>query len=94
VKRGAWLVALVAGACASSATPDRAELAAALSAFDGTAVAPLDLAHIACRPITEEPTEFACRWRRRGDGQWQDWQSYLALSADGWQLIDAPSRRP
>jgi hypothetical protein len=94
VKRAALLLAVLAGACAATPTPTRSELAQALRAFDGPAVAPEDLTHIACQGFEEEPTEFACRWRQREGRRWRDWESYLALSGDGWIMIDTPARRP
>lgn len=92
MRRAALLLALLAGACAATPSPTRDELAHALRGY--RSVAPTDITHIACRGFDEEPTEFACRWREREGGRWQDWQGYLAVSGDGWQTIDSPSRRP
>ena len=69
-------------------------MAEALGAFGSEDFSPADVTHIACTEIPEEPTEFPCRWRQRGNGQWNDRQAILARSGDGWQLIDAPSSRP
>ena len=94
MKRAALLPALLAGACAATPTPTRDELAGALRAFEAAPASPADITHIACQPLEADPTEYACRWRQRDGRQWRGWQSYLALSGDGWQLIDAPERRP
>jgi len=92
VKRAALVLVLLTGACAASPTPTRDDLAHALG---GRApAAPTDLTHIACQPLAADPSEYACRWRQRDGRQWQGWQSYLALSGEGWQLIDSPTRRP
>jgi len=94
VRRAALSLALLASACAATPTPTRDELAQALVAFHAAPAAPTDITHIACRGLEVDPTEFACRWRQRDGRRWQGWQSYLALSGDGWQLIDEPSKRP
>jgi len=94
VKRAALVLVLLTGACAATPTPTRDELAQALGGADGPGIAPTDLTHIACRSIEQEPTEFACRWRQREGRTWQGWQSHLAVSGEGWQLIDPPERRP
>jgi hypothetical protein len=83
---------ILAAACAATPTLTREELAQALEGYGP--VAPADLTHIACQGFDEEPSEFACRWRQRAGGRWQDWQGYFALSREGWQAIDTPSRRP
>jgi hypothetical protein len=92
VRRAALILPFLAAACAATPTPTRDELAQALEGYGR--VAPIDLTHIACQGFHEEPTEFACRWRQRVEGRWQDWQGYLALSGKGWQTIDSPTRRP
>jgi hypothetical protein len=94
VKRAALLVPLLAGACAATLTPTRDELARALREQGGLRVEALDLTHVACRPIDEEPTEFWCRWRQREAGRWRDWQATFARSGGGWTMIDGPFRRP
>jgi hypothetical protein len=88
------LLAFLAAGCAATPTPTRDELAQALRAFDAAPAAPTDITHIACQSLAADPTEFACRWRQRDGRGWQGWQSSLALSGDGWQLIDTPARRP
>lgn len=85
---------LLTGACAATPTPTRDELDRALRAFDAAPEAPADITHIACRSLEADPTEFACRWRQREGRTWQGWQSHLAVSGGGWQLIDPPERRP
>jgi hypothetical protein len=57
-------------------------------------VAPLDLAHIACRGSTGDRAGFACRWRQRQGGRWRDWQARLASSSAGWRVVEAPVPRP
>ncbi len=90
MKRAALVLVLLTGACAASPTPTRDELARALG---GRApAAPTDITHIACEPSSDG--EVACRWRQRDGREWQDWQSHLAHSGDGWHLIDTPTRRP
>jgi hypothetical protein len=83
---------ILSAACAATPTPTREELAQALDGY--ATLAPTDLTHVACRGLDEEPTEFACRWRQRAGMRWQDWQGYFALSRQGWQPLDSPSRRP
>ena len=92
MKRAALLLVLLTGACAATPTPTRDELAQALEGRGP--VEPTDLTHIACQSFGDEPTEFACRWRQRDGRKWARWEGYFALSGDGWQTIDSPSRRP
>ena len=92
MRRAAPVLVLLAGACAATPTPTRDELARAL---DGRAPeAPTDLTHIACERSATDAGAVACRWRQRDGRQWQDWQSRLARSEGGWQLLDPPTRRP
>lgn len=92
MKRAALVLVLVTGACAATPTPSRDELAEAL---DGRGPAtPTDITHVACQPIDAASGEVACRWRQRESHKWQGWQSHLAHSGEGWQLIGAPERRP
>ena len=94
MRRAALLLAFLTSACAATPTPTRDELAQALRPFGQPDVAPTDITHIACQSLEADPTEYACRWRQRDGRTWQGWQSYLAVSGDGWQLIDDPERRP
>ncbi|HEY6817356.1 MAG TPA: hypothetical protein VI168_17605 [Croceibacterium sp.] len=94
MKRAALVLALLAGACAATPTPTRDELAEALRVSDGAPAVSSDITHIACQAIEQEPTGYACRWRQRDGRQWHGWQSHLARSGAGWQLIDRPERRP
>ena len=92
MNRAALLLAFAAGACAATPTPTRDELARALG---GRApAAPTDITHIACEPSRAGRAEVACQWRQREGRQWHGWRSHLALSGDGWRLIDNPERRP
>ena len=92
MRRAALLLVLPTCACAAAPTPTRDELVQALA---GTAPArATDITHIACQPVAGDPAEVACRWRQRDRREWQGWQSHLAHSDAGWQLIDAPTRRP
>ena len=94
MKRAALVLAVLVCACAATPTPSRDELAWALRPFGAEPATPADITHIACRPLAADPTEFACRWRQRDGWRWDGWQSYLAYSGDGWQLIGGPKRRP
>ena len=92
MRNAALVLALFASACAATPTPTRGELAHALEGYG--APEPTDLTHIACRSFSEEPTEFACRWRQRDGRKWEGWEGYFAVSGEGWQTIDSPARRP
>jgi hypothetical protein len=94
VRHAALGLVLLTAACAATPTPSRDELARALAPPGRPAVAPTDITHIACLPREADRTEFACRWRQREDRTWLGWRSYLAVSGDGWHLIDPPERRP
>jgi hypothetical protein len=94
VKRAGAVAVLAACACSSSPVPSHAELAAAIASFEQRAVAPEDVAHIACIAIEEEPGEFICRWRQVEGRFWQDMQSILAIDAGHWILVDTPGPRP
>jgi hypothetical protein len=94
VKRAALLLVFLTGACAATPTPTRDELARALRPFDAAPAASTDITHIACKSLEADPTEYFCRWRQRDGREWHGWQSYLALSGSGWQLIDGPARTP
>lgn len=90
--RAALLLVLLTGACAATPTPTRDELARVLG---GRApAASIDITHIACEPAEADAAEVVCRWRQRDGRDWQGWQSHLAHSGDGWQLVNAPVRRP
>ena len=77
------------GACATSAPPgpSGAELSA-LIAGSGRASAPT-LRAVRCEFIEEEGSEWRCRYQERAsNGRWVPLETYVAVSRDGWILID------
>jgi hypothetical protein len=94
VKRAALVLALLAGACSATPTPDREGLAQALQSYSGMPVAPIALVHIGCQAISREPGVVACRWRQQEGRYWHGWQSRLAQAGDRWRIVGEPSRRP
>jgi len=72
--------------------PSRGQLAGAITQMTKKRVRPSNLRAIACKPMAEEPTEFACRWQQRSGsaGRWRGYSSILAIDVEGWSLIDLP----
>jgi hypothetical protein len=73
-------------------TPSRGQLATAITQMTQKRVRPSNLRAIACKPMAEEPTEFACRWQQRSAAgtRWRGYSSVLAIDVEGWSLIDLP----
>lgn len=80
-----FLMTMAVGGCLSVGTPGRRDLADALQ------VPSSNLRRSHCSDISEEPTEFACRYERRdADGTWRRWQVMLAIDGTAWVIIDGP----
>ena len=73
------------------AYPTSAELAKAIEAFTGRAVAAADVRGVSCLSIEEEPTEAVCKWHQRKGKRWQRYSTYVAIDGHGWHLIDEPA---
>jgi len=91
----AALAGMALAAPARAAEPTAAQLAQALSDYDGQgAVLPDDLRAIACEGSAEEPTEYNCRWQQHRGREWSGYSTWLALEADRWTVIEDPLPEP
>jgi len=69
--------------------PSRAELARALSLEARANVAAADIRSVSCEQQTDR---YACRWRQRIDGDWQDRSGSVWSGPEGWHMIEAKQR--
>jgi hypothetical protein len=78
------IMAMAAG-CASAVGPSQNDLATLLQASLS------DIRGMRCYDIEEEPTEFGCRFDRRGaTGAWVQQEIMLAIDGSDWVVIDGP----
>jgi hypothetical protein len=73
---------------AAAPGPTKAEFKAAWQAM--VPEPGLKIRRLACKPVAEDPTEYACSFEKRVGGAWQAWSSFAARDGKGWILIDIP----
>ena len=71
--------------------PSSSELAKAVAEFTRSNLAAAEIRRVVCERIEEEPTEARCSWHQKNGDRWERFQSYLAVDAGGWHLIDEPA---
>ncbi|MFZ5668055.1 MAG: hypothetical protein ACOY4K_01040 [Pseudomonadota bacterium] len=78
-------IGLLLGGCLSGPGPDPSELASLLH------IPASDIRALRCQEIPDEPTEFSCRYQRRGaTGGWVAEEIIVAIDGSDWVVIDEP----
>lgn len=76
---------LIFGGCSATLGPAPDELAKLLQ------IPSASIRALRCQEVPEEPTEFTCRYRRRGAaGEWIDEEIIVAIDGSTWVVIDEP----